>query len=152
MESYFVRHTKGVSVRDEDLEYLWSQHKVAIHYPVYVEGIGSADNESLNPEDYPGRPDSWAKTSVRTLSDLATSGGYVWAESRVDGRAKVGLVTPQKVEPYRARWTFQPRPPVPGRNRSYSQDGADRRRHGKAGGDWRGNRASRRTAPTGYDM
>lgn len=91
MKSYFVRHTERMSVRDEDLEDLWKQHRVAIHYPDFLDGIGSVDNESFDSDDYPGRQEnSRAKTSVKTLNDLAANGGYVWAESRVDGRAKVG--------------------------------------------------------------
>ena len=113
MKSYFIRHTEAMSVRKEDLEVLWKQHKVAIHYPNsihrpdYPDGIGEADNESREPEDYP----KGAKTAVRTLRNLADEGGYVWAESRVDGRAKVGLVKPQEIKLYRGTWTRNPEYP-----------------------------------------
>lgn len=35
----------------------------------------------------------------------------MWAESRVDGGAKVGLVKPQEMALYRGKWTFDPRHP-----------------------------------------
>lgn len=110
MKSYFIRHTKDMSVYDEDLEKLWSQNKVAIHYPDLPEptnGIGEADNESRDPSDYP----SGARTAVKTLKNLAENGGYVWAESRVDGRAKIGLVKPQEIKLYHGRWAFSPEHP-----------------------------------------
>lgn len=56
MKSYFIRHTKDISVRDEDLEKLWRQNKIAIHYPDLpdpVNGIGDVDNESRDPNEYP---------------------------------------------------------------------------------------------------
>lgn len=102
MRSYFIRHTKDMSVRDEDLEDLWNQNRIAIHYPDFLDGIGRVDNESTNPDDYP----SSANTTVKTLKNLADKGGYVWAESRVDRRAKVGLVKPQEIELYRGKWTL----------------------------------------------
>lgn len=87
MESYFVRHTEAMTVRDEDLDELWNRNKVAIHYP----GAGDRDSESLGPEDYDREPD---KRAIRRLGQLAEKGGYVWTESRGQTNAKVGVVLP----------------------------------------------------------
>lgn len=103
MESYFVRHTERMSVRDEDLQDLWNQNKIAIHYPDRLGDDKSVDNDSKNPDDYPSRN---PKAAMRALRELADNGGYVWAESRVDKKkAKVGRVRPGQIEIYRAKWT-----------------------------------------------
>lgn len=48
MKSYFVRHTKDLTVRDEDLNRLWDQNEIAIHFP----GEGERDTRSFDPQDY----------------------------------------------------------------------------------------------------
>src|SRR4051812_6784328 len=92
-----------MSVRDEDLLDLWNQNRIAIHYPDRLDGDKSVDNDSINPDDYPGK----GRSAMRALKELAENGGYVWAESRVDKkRAKVGRVRPGgDIQVYRARWT-----------------------------------------------
>lgn len=91
--SYFVRHTETLGVRREDLEALWEADRIAVHYP----GDTSAgpDSESTDSEDYERRQD---RSAIKTLSELAYRGGYVWAQSYAapSGEAKVGYVTGAK--------------------------------------------------------
>jgi hypothetical protein len=99
MDSYFVRHTKAMTVRDQDLDLLWAENKVAIHYP----GEGKEDSKSLFPGDYAHGSE---KKAIRTLVELAENGGYVWTESRSQAEAKIGVVWPKtEVQLYSAIWT-----------------------------------------------
>lgn len=91
-----------MSVREEDLQDLWDQNRIAIHYPDRLDDDGTVDNDSKDPDHYPGK----ARTAMRVLKELAENGGYVWVESRVDKkRAKVGRVYPGDIEVCRAKWT-----------------------------------------------
>jgi len=101
MDSYFVRHT-DMWIRDEDLKDTWSNNLIAIHHP----GGIKEDLESFRPEDY---TDKAERKAVTAFMKLATNGGYVWAETRVDKCAKVGIVKPG-TQPgiFKARW--QPPP------------------------------------------
>lgn len=105
MKSFFIRHTERLSVRDEDLRQLWDQDKLAIHYPDRLDGDKSVDNDSKVPDDYPYK-DTRARSAMRALKELADNGGYVWVESRIDPQiAKVGIVSPQDIEVFAAKWT-----------------------------------------------
>lgn len=113
MESFFARHTKQLSVRDDNLQQLWNQNKLAIHYPDRLDGSKSVDNDSKLPEEYPDKLPNGkrtnAKTAMGTLKELADSGGYVWVENRkYPGVAKVGKVNPQCIEIFSAQWTYNP--------------------------------------------
>jgi hypothetical protein len=109
VDSYFVRHTEAMTVRDEDLNRLWSQNRIAIHFP----GDGERDSESLNPEDYTYDSE---KRAVKILAELAENGGNVWAESRSQPNAKIGVVPPRtKVELYSAIYTKPNDPRYQGR-------------------------------------
>jgi len=103
MKEFFIRHTKKIKVRDEDLKDLWDKDKIAIHFP----GEGDEDSKSLNPEDYK-KPSE--KGAIKCLLELAKDGGYVWAESRIDKNAKIGFVEPgTKIKLYEnARWSDNP--------------------------------------------
>ena len=105
MDSYFVRHTEKLTVRREDLERLWEEDRVAIHYPEYPDGLRDADNDSIEPGDYRAT----AKTAIGRLGELGARGGYVWTESLVSGDAKVGVVAPgTEVEVEREAWWREP--------------------------------------------
>ena len=82
MRSYFVRHTDRLSIRDEDLEELWDQDRIAIHYPTENSGMGQEDSRSLDPNDYYGKRGR-DRTAISRLVELAKDGGYVWTESFV---------------------------------------------------------------------
>ncbi len=100
MDSYFVRHTKSMTVRDEDLDRLWADDKIAIHFP----GEGEEDSRSLDPNDYLYVGE---RRAIERLVELAENGGYVWAETRIDQRVKVGVVRPgTQIELYSAIWTL----------------------------------------------
>jgi hypothetical protein len=106
MRSYFIRHTEKMSVRDEDLQDLWNQNRIAIHYPDRLDGDRSVDNDSTEPDDYPDYP-SKGRAAMRVLKELAENGGYVWVESCVDRkRAKVGRVHPRGIEVCHAKWAY----------------------------------------------
>jgi hypothetical protein len=91
-QSYFVRHTQALRVRDEDLKALWDEDRIAVHYPDPGGVLGEHDSTSTDPEHYQGT----GKTAMKHLQSLSKSGGYVWAESFVsgDGAAKIGCVEP----------------------------------------------------------
>jgi hypothetical protein len=101
MKSYFIRTTRKMTVEAEDSKRLWSENRIAVHYP----GEGEEDTRSLNPEDYAG--DGIGRGVMRRLWELAEKGGYVWAESYVDkGNAKVGHVSAgRKPELTEATWS-----------------------------------------------
>jgi hypothetical protein len=108
--SFFVRHP-SIPVEDEDLEKLWAQDKVAVHLP----GV-SGDTEGPNPSNHQ-KPSE--KTTSMYFEDLAKKGGYVWAETRVkSGVAKVGRVSPQEPEPFRAVWAASKNPKYAGKTGS----------------------------------
>jgi hypothetical protein len=77
-----------MTVRDEDLNRLWDQNRIAIHFS----GDSEKDSESLNPDNYTRNSE---KRAIKTLVELAANGGYVWADSRGQTNAKVGLVKPR---------------------------------------------------------
>lgn len=114
--SYFVRHTKGVSVRKEDLQRLWAEDRIAIHFPGET-SCNEQDSESLSAASY-GPPD--AKAAIGAFAELAEEGGYVWAQSYVSDRVKVGYVRGPReggqgaVMERSARWDLR-RKPYPGR-------------------------------------
>jgi hypothetical protein len=100
MDSYFVRHTKSMTVRDEDLSRLWTNNEIAIHFP----GEGEEDSRSLDPDDYLYERE---RRAIERLVELAENGGYVWAETRIDQNVKVGVVRPgTQIELYSAIWTL----------------------------------------------
>lgn len=49
--SYFMRHTEGILVKKEDLQRLWEQDRIAIHFPGQT-SRSEYDSESLSPTDY----------------------------------------------------------------------------------------------------
>jgi hypothetical protein len=115
-QSYFVRHTQALRVRDEDLKALWDEDRIAVHYPDPGGVLGEHDSSSKDPEHYRGT----GKTAMKHLQSLSKSGGYVWAESFVsgDGSAKIGCVKPgtpiqlttDPQIPIDARWDLRGRP------------------------------------------
>lgn len=118
MHSYFVRHTNKLLIRDEDLEKLWNEDRVAIHYPGAESTRGHEDARSTEPEDYNGND----KTAISRLAELARDGGYVWAESLVskDKAAKVGYVEPGTgIELRDARWDLRGRTNVADRRNGH---------------------------------
>lgn len=87
MNSWFIRHAKGLGVEDKDVQGLWDEDRIAVHFP----GIGAEDSVSTDPNDY--RLEKHIK-GIRAIVDLAKEGGYVWADYRTCEEAKVGWVQP----------------------------------------------------------
>lgn len=98
MDSYFIRHTKTMLVEDSDLDEVWNQDKIAIHFS----GDGEEDSKSLDPDDY-RKPSE--RQAIRCFKSLADNGGYVWVEHRSQINVKVGKVMLQEPEFFSATWT-----------------------------------------------
>jgi hypothetical protein len=107
--SYFARHTEVILVRRADLERLWEEDRIAIHFPGDTLS-NERDSESLNPTDY---ETPYEKGVIRAFAELAEEGGYVWAQSYVSKTAKVGYVKGQReggegvVKDRDARWEMR---------------------------------------------
>lgn len=86
--SYFAKHTRAVLVGREHMERLWGEDRVAIHFPGNT-AENARDSESLEPADYEKRDE---KGAIGAFRELAEEGGYVWAQSFVSDKAKVGYV------------------------------------------------------------
>lgn len=86
--SYFVRHTRGVKVRRSDLERLWEQDRIAIHFPGDT-AVKDRDSESLEPSHYKTPHERGA---IGAFAELAEYGGYVWAQSYVSDKIKIGYI------------------------------------------------------------
>lgn len=78
-----------MSVEDTDLDRLWDENRIAIHFP----GEAEHDSRSLDPNDYAKSSD---RQAIRCFGSLATNGGYVWAEHRSQSNIKIGKIMPQK--------------------------------------------------------
>jgi len=102
MKSYFVRHTKGMAVIEEAINYLWEQDKIAIHFPFEGESKKNVeDSTSIDEEDY--RKVN-AKRAISTFSELNSNGGYIWAEYRNRKYVKIGKIVPNSFEIYITKW------------------------------------------------
>ncbi|MDP9437380.1 MAG: hypothetical protein M3P49_01305 [Actinomycetota bacterium] len=77
-----------MSVRKEDLQRLWAEERIAVHFPGET-SCNEQDSESLSPADY-GPPHE--KGAIGVFAELVEEGGYVWAQSYVSDRVKVGYV------------------------------------------------------------
>jgi hypothetical protein len=98
MNSWFIRHTERLGVLDEDVERLWAEDRIAIHFP----GTGPTDSESLDQKDYTKRGE---RTAIRRFVQFAHEGGYVWSQYRTRQEAKVGFVEPEtQIEIRNATW------------------------------------------------
>lgn len=86
--SYFFRHTLVVMVRREDMQRMWKEDRVAVHFPGDTAN-NARDSESLDPDDYAERDE---KVAIDTFGELCEEGGYVWAQSYVSDKVKVGYV------------------------------------------------------------
>ena len=103
-ESFFVRHTKGLHIGDEELDRLWRERRIAIHYPG-VEHTRDQDNDSLDLSTYLSKYRRKYKVPFETFQSLEKNGGYVWAEYRktqqYNARVIAGIIRPQRYH----RWS-----------------------------------------------
>lgn len=100
--TYFIRHSSALDVDTDTLEALWTEDRIAIHYPHDKSGtFDRGDSRSLTPSDYAGN----ARSALQRLLDLARDGGYVFATYRGKAGGKVGYVTPgSSVELFHGSW------------------------------------------------
>ena len=105
MNTYFIRHTTKLDIDDETRRQLWSECKVAIHFPITKSGSRTKDSTSLNPDDYEPSP----KRAVQALVNLAKSGGYVCAQHHPHSECMLGFVKPHsKIKLFRGTWGTRP--------------------------------------------
>jgi len=109
MDTYYIRHTEHLNIDDATREKLWSERRIAIHFPQYKYGEdpkgkipgGKPDNSSLDVDDYPSR----ARRAVRALVELAKTGGYVCAEYYGQQKSMLGFIDPDsQIELLRGKW------------------------------------------------
>jgi hypothetical protein len=102
MKTYFIRHTEKMDVDFETREFLWKNHKIAIHFPYSKSGLQEEDNNSLDPEDY---PTGGHKKAMRALVAIANKGGYVCAQYFPYPEYLIGYIEPNsKIELIKGRW------------------------------------------------
>jgi len=91
-----------MSITPDDLERLWNERKIAIHFPLNKFGkLANRDNISLDPEDYP-RHDA---SAISTFVELSQKGGYVCAQYYTRSECLVGLIDPgTKIEFIEGTW------------------------------------------------
>jgi len=102
MKTYFIRHTNSLRIDDATREKLWADRRIAIHFPDNSNGrMGPRDNSSLDPNDYPKK----GRKQMRTLCELAKTGGYVCAEHYGKSDCLLGYVKPgSKIDLVRGHW------------------------------------------------
>jgi hypothetical protein len=107
MDTHFIRHSWKFDIDDATRQKVCNEQRIGLHYPHYKgkngrKILGSRpDNSSLDPDDYPRN----GRTAMRGLTQLATDGGYVYAEYFGQAKALVGYVKPKsKIELFRGKW------------------------------------------------
>lgn len=99
MNSYFIRHTNVLAVGPTVISRLYAEDTIAIHFP----GDGPFDSRSLEPSDYKNRSE---RTAIALFKELATNGGYVWAQYYTEENVKIGCVLPGSLIVLREeKWT-----------------------------------------------
>ena len=108
MDTYFIRHTQELAISDSDLDKLYNDAVIAVHYPHQRDGkLGAEDNESLEPSDYTTREGR----VVRAMVQLARDGGYVCAEYRGKADRLLGVIAPgTQITLARVPWREEDRP------------------------------------------
>lgn len=77
---------------------LCNEDRIFIHYP----GEGDKDAVSIDPADYSKRA---ARVAIKTLNEIAAEGGFVWADFRGVGYAKLGYIPGNsKIELIESKW------------------------------------------------
>lgn len=102
MKTYFIRHSESLDISDATRQRFWDERLIGIHYPHNRNFVlDEADNESLDPADYPHN----GKRSMNALHRLATDGGYVCAQYFGHTELLIGTVPPNtKLVLLRGEW------------------------------------------------
>ena len=110
-QSYFIRHTKKLRVKDDDVKRLWEENKVAIHYP----GFMDQENNSLDPEDYKDKKKNnpGAYSAMKVFKELNDFGGYIWAEYHTHKHlVKIGRIKRGSAKLFDAKWVQYDNPRI----------------------------------------
>ena len=107
-QTFFVRHTKDLSVDHATREMLWECRYAAIHFPDNRDGSRpKRDNQSLDPSDC----DRFGARAVACLVDLASEGGYVCTTHFPFHEVMVGAVEPDtRIELLEGVWSREQYP------------------------------------------
>jgi len=103
MTSHYIRQSSKLDVDFEFKNRLYNEDKIFIHYPLSADGTlpEGQDNVSLDPAHYPTKDGH----IVRRFTNLAKSGGYVFADYGTGLPYKVGVVNPEsKVILEKGKW------------------------------------------------
>jgi len=102
MNTYFIRHTADMDIDDETRSRLWSERKIAVHFPWDNSGNKDNDSSQLDPESYSGS----ARKAMRAMTTLAQAGGYVCGRYFPPYEdCLVGVVEPNsKIELIQGHW------------------------------------------------
>jgi len=99
MKSYFIRHTEKILVPHEEINKLWDENRIAIHFP----GKGEKDLESIEIKDY--ESDRAAKIAIKHFNELKCNGGYIWAEYHTQSIIKIGKIKPGSFKYWYTIWS-----------------------------------------------
>lgn len=104
MKTYFVRHTKELSIDSDTIKRFWKENRIAIHFP-YTKGHNrttDSDSISLDPLDY----EKSDKQAIKTLVEISKNGGYICSRnSYFPDECLVGKVEPKtKIEICNGYW------------------------------------------------
>ena len=107
MQSWFIRHTDGMRVISDAIDFLVENERIAIHYP--MEKIYSEDLTELDPALYGDDKDV-----IKRFIKMNKKGGYVWSQyrrtKRFPGlRITVGKILPHSFEIYETKWNDRDR-------------------------------------------
>jgi hypothetical protein len=101
LETYFIRHTRDISVDERPRGKMWKQNRIYIHYPWDKSRNWRKDSRSKKPDDYTGS----AKKALSKLKQLASEGGYVCAHFTEQKQWLVGIVPPKsQIQLCRGKW------------------------------------------------
>jgi hypothetical protein len=101
MKTFFSRHSSGLDIDRNTLNYLWDNDYIAIHYPETKNGNKEIDTRSLNPSDY----ETSGKKALNALLNISTNGGYVFGVYENQSDYKVGIIEPNtQIELVEGKW------------------------------------------------
>lgn len=96
--TYFARHSGTLALSDTEIRRLFDEDRIFIHYS----GEGDEDLISIDPADYL-KPA--AQLALRKLKEIATNGGFVWAQYRGVAFAKLGYIPANsEIEIIESKW------------------------------------------------
>lgn len=95
--SYFIRHTNRLAVSSNDINKIWDQDKIAIHFP----GEEKEDSVSIKPTDYKKSD----RMAIECFAELNENGGCIWAEFYTKDDVKIGKIRPKSFDLFESTWS-----------------------------------------------